>query len=111
MKLIVSEREREDCEVTAFAHFDREEGWSREEVEEQVLTPLAKRSIMGTKESDPPSIMCYQLPGSIMKDRKPIPGGPDINPNDFAFARSLYPKPERRTVRGFSKYHATGRAQ
>ncbi len=82
----------------AFAHFDREEGWSREEVEEQVLTPLAKRSIMGTKESDPLSIMCYQLPGSIMKDRKPIPGGLDINPNDFAFAKSLYPKPERRTA-------------
>ena len=82
----------------AFAHFDREEGWSREEVEEQVLTPLAKRSIMGTKESDPLSIMCYQLPGSIMKDRKSIPGGLDINPNDFAFAKSLYPKPERRTA-------------
>lgn len=82
----------------AFAYFDRTEGWSREEVEEQVLTPLVKKSIMGTKESDPLSIMCYQLPGSIMKDRKPIPGGLDINQNDFAFAKTLYPKPERRTA-------------
>ncbi len=80
----------------AFAFFDVDQGWSRKEVEEQVLTPLAKRSIMGTKESDPLSIMCYQLPGEIMKDGKPIPGGEDINPNDFAFAKSLYPKPERR---------------
>ena len=82
----------------AFAFFDKDQGWSRKEVEEQVLTPLSKRSIMGTKESDPLSIMCYQLPGEIMKDGKPIPGGEDINPTDFAFARTLYPKPERRTA-------------
>src|SRR5215213_2722970 len=82
----------------AIAYFDRTDGWSPEEVEEQVLTPLVKKSIMGTKESDPLSIMCYHLPGSIMKDRKPIPGGLDINQNDFAFAKTLYPKPERRTA-------------
>jgi len=79
----------------AFAYFDRTEGWTREEVEEQVLTPLVKKSILGTKESDPLSIMCYQLPGKIMKDRKAIPGGLDINPTDFAFAKTLYPKPTR----------------
>jgi len=78
----------------AFAFFDRDQGWSKEEVEEQVLTPLVKKSIMGTKEADPLSIMCYQLPGSIMKNGKPIKGGTDINPNDFAFAKSLYPKHE-----------------
>jgi CHAT domain len=82
----------------AFAFFDKDQGWSREEVEEQVLTPLAKKSIMGTKEADPLSIMCYQLPGSIMKNGKPVKGGIDINPNDFAFAKSLYPKPERQTA-------------
>ena len=81
----------------AFAHFDLTDGWTPKEVEQQVLTPLAKRSIMGTKESDPLSIMCYQLPGEIMKDGKPVPGGLDINPNDFAFAKRLYPKRERRT--------------
>ncbi len=80
----------------AFAYFDRTEGWTQEEVEEQVLTPLAKKSILGTKEVDPLSIMCYQLRGSIMKDGKAIKGGRDINPRDFAFASSLYPKPERR---------------
>lgn len=82
----------------AIAYFDENDGWTPKEVEEQVLTPLAKKSIMGTKESDPLSIMCYHLPGSIMKDGKPIPGGEDINPNDFAFAKTLYPKPERRTT-------------
>ena len=79
----------------AFAFYDKDQGWSREEVEEQVLTPLAKKSIMGTKESDPLSIMCYHLPGKIMRDRKAVTGGKDINANDFAFAKSLYPKPER----------------
>jgi hypothetical protein len=76
----------------AFAYFDRTEGWTAAEVREQVLTPLAAKSIMGTTESDPTSIMCYQLPAAIMKNGKGIPGGRDINRKDFAFAASLYPK-------------------
>jgi CHAT domain len=86
----------------AFDFFDRTEGWTKEEVEEQVLTSLAKKSILGTKEVDPLSIMCYQLPGKIMKDGKAVKGGVDINPNDFAFAASLYPKPQRQ-IEGIEK--------
>jgi hypothetical protein len=78
----------------AIAYFDRTEGWTEEEVDEQVLTPLPKKSIMGTADADPLSIMCYQLPASIMKDRKAVKGGIDINPKDFAFAAMLYPKKE-----------------
>jgi hypothetical protein len=77
----------------AIAYFDRTDGWTEEEVEEQVLTPLPKKSIMGTADVDPLSIMCYQLPASIMKDRKAVKGGSDINPKDAAFAARLYPKP------------------
>lgn len=76
----------------AFAFYDRTQGWTRKEVEEQVLTPLEDKSIMGTAESDPHSIMCYQIPGAITKNGKPIVGGRDINPKDFAFAASIYPK-------------------
>lgn len=76
----------------AIAFFDKDQGWTAQEVEAQVLTPLDETSIMGTAESDPLSIMCYQLPGEIMKDGKPIIGGKDINPKDFAFAGALYPK-------------------
>jgi hypothetical protein len=79
----------------AIEFFDKDQGWTPEEVKEQVLTPLANKSIMGTKESDPLSIMCYQLPGEIMKNGKPIKGGKDINPTDHAFAASLYPKKSR----------------
>jgi len=76
----------------AIAYFDRTQGWTPEEVDTQVLTPLADRSLMGTTEADPVSIMCYQIPGSITRDGKAIPGGTDINPLDFTFAASIYPK-------------------
>jgi hypothetical protein len=87
----------------AFAFYDRTQGWTRLEVEQQVLTPLSAASIMGTTESDPDSIMCYHIPGSITKDGKPIHGGKDINETDAAFAAALYPKrlisPSRRSRR------------
>jgi len=41
---------------------------------------------------DQTSIMCYQLPGLITKDGKPIIGGTDINATDYAFAGKIYPR-------------------
>jgi hypothetical protein len=76
----------------AFAYFGRTDNWTPAEVERQVLTPLSEESILGTAESDPLSIMCYQLPASIMKNGEAVEGGRDINATDFAFAASLYPK-------------------
>jgi hypothetical protein len=76
----------------ALRYFDLTQGWTPEEIDQQVLTPLSAASIMGTREADPISIMCYQIPGEITKDGKPIVGGRDINATDFAFAASLYPK-------------------
>lgn len=76
----------------AFAYFDREEGWTRAEVEYQVLTPLEESSIIGTDITDPNSIMCYHIPGSITKNGRAITGGSDINASDYKFAASLYPK-------------------
>jgi len=76
----------------AYAYFDRTNGWDPAEVDAQVLTPLSERSIMGTVESDPLSIMCYEIPGSITKNGKPIIGGTNINKKDHAFAAAMYPK-------------------
>lgn len=76
----------------AYSFFARNQGWSRIDVDQQVLTPLSKKSIMGTQEADPVSIMCYDLPASIMRDRKPVKGGSDINERDYAFAARLYPR-------------------
>lgn len=75
----------------AYEHFFRHYGWDRQTVDEQVLTPLDDKSIMRTP-PDQTSIMCYQMPGSITRDGKPIPGGLDINETDYAFAGEIYPK-------------------
>ncbi|MCA1500256.1 M12 family metallopeptidase [Bradyrhizobium sp. NBAIM14] len=75
----------------AYDFFLRTQGWSREMVDQQVLTPLSQDSIMATP-PDQDSIMCYQLPGSITKDGQPIRGGSDINATDYAFAGQIYPK-------------------
>jgi hypothetical protein len=79
----------------AIAHFQKTDGWTAKETRQQVLTPLKAKSIMGTTEADPTSIMCYQIPGKITKDGKTIPGGDDINKKDFEFAAKVYPKAGR----------------
>ncbi|GEM_PF-574833 len=76
----------------AFKYFEITQGWKHEEVMAQVLTPLEDASISGALHSDPPSIMCYQLPGEITKDGVPIIGGTDISNSDFTFAGSIYHK-------------------
>jgi hypothetical protein len=75
----------------AYAYFLRTQGWSKQDVDEQVLTSLDDQDIMGTP-PDQTSIMCYQLPRSITRDGKPIRGGNDINATDYAFAGKIYPK-------------------
>ena len=79
----------------AILYYDMTEGWTKAETMEQVLTPLAERSIIGTTEADPISIMCYQIPGEITKSGKPILGGRDINAKDYRFAGAIYPKKVR----------------
>ena len=76
----------------AYDYFLRTQGWNRAMVDAQVLTALDQTSILGTP-PDQTSIMCYQLPGSITRDGRPIIGGTDINPTDAGFAARIYPKP------------------
>jgi Astacin (Peptidase family M12A) len=75
----------------AYDYFLRTQGWSKTVVDQQVLTALNEASLMGTP-VDQTSIMCYQLPGSITRDGKPIIGGLDINQTDYGFAGKIYPK-------------------
>lgn len=77
----------------AIAFFGATQGWSPDEVRQQVLTPIEESSLWGTAHADPKSIMCYQIPGKITKDGKPILGGTDIDKKDFAFAAKIYHKP------------------
>ena len=79
----------------AIDYFGINQGWSPDEVRQQVLTPLEESSLWGTVHSDAHSIMCYQIPGSITKNGKPIIGGVDIDKSDYAFMAKVYPKPSK----------------
>lgn len=76
----------------AIKYFRDSQGWSADEVRVQVLTPIEESSLWGT-DPDPDSIMCYQIPGAITKDGRPIVGGADIDAMDYQFAARVYPKP------------------
>jgi astacin (peptidase family M12A) len=81
-------------EEKAIEFFGETQGWTPEEVRQQVLTPIEDGSLIGTAHADPNSIMCYQIPGTITKDGQPIIGGLDIDESDFQFMASIYPRPE-----------------
>lgn len=76
----------------AYEYYRDTNRWSKQVVNDQVLTTLDEASVMGTSEADPLSIMCYHLPGPVMKDGVAVPGGLDITRTDAKFAGSLYPK-------------------
>src|SRR5215208_879949 len=76
----------------AIAFFGAIQGWSPQMVRQQVLTPIEESSLFATTHADPNSIMCYQVPGNVTKDGKPIVGGTDIDDLDFQFAALIYPK-------------------
>lgn len=71
----------------------RTQGWTRQEVIDQVLTPLEESSLLGTPDAQADSIMCYQITADLTVDGKAIEGGTDITANDYAFAAQVYPKP------------------
>jgi hypothetical protein len=72
-------------------YFRRTQGWSEQQTRQQVLTPLSEASILGTTEADDESIMTYQLPASITKDGRPVPGGYDFSRPDKEFVGRLWP--------------------
>lgn len=75
----------------AYRYFLASQGWPKQMVDQQVLTPLESASVLGTP-ADQDSIMCYQLPGEITYDGQAIRGGTDINESDRRFAGTVYPK-------------------
>jgi hypothetical protein len=81
--------DRLDREKT-YVYYARVYGFSRRDTEIQVFSSLEEASIMGTP-PDQTSIMCYQFPGELTKDGRPIPGGLRLNESDLAFADAIYP--------------------
>lgn len=87
----------------AIAFFGQTQGWDPAMVKAQVLTPISASSLLGTPLSDQNSIMCYQIPGTITKNGKPIVGGLDIDKSDFAFMGTIYPKLSKTTAKASGK--------
>jgi hypothetical protein len=81
----------------AIDYFERHYGWSAQMTRENVLTALEDATLTRTP-ADVTSIMCYDLPGAITYDGKPIPGGLDIDKSDLAFDRRMYPAPKPRNI-------------
>ena len=79
----------------AITYFGRTQGWTPEEVKQQVLTPIEESALIATRRADQASIMCYQIPGFLTKSGKPILGGTDIDALDAEFAGTVYPKPKK----------------
>lgn len=75
-------------------YFAAKYGWSADQTRRQVLTPLQDALIVGTPNADEDLIMCYELPGTLTTDGRPIRGGDDINARDAAFAAACYPMPQ-----------------
>jgi hypothetical protein len=88
--------ERLDRDKT-IAYFEKTQNWSKDEVIQQVLTPLEDAALTETPNADEHSIMCYQIPGTVTKDGQPIIGGLDIDASDYSFAAQIYPKPHHIT--------------
>jgi len=86
---------RLDPEATIRAYMSSQ-GWTRDDVIFQLLTPLEAADHRGSPRPDPHSIMCYQVPGSCTRDGQPIVGGTEIDAEDHAFAGRVYPKPGAR---------------
>lgn len=78
-------------EAKTIAYFGRTQGWSADQVRQQVLTPLEETALYQPTAPDETSIMSYQLPAEITRDGRPVPGGLDINDADAGYAAKIYP--------------------
>jgi hypothetical protein len=73
------------------ADFMASQGWPRQMVVQQILTPPAPGTYRASKTSVH-SLMCYQFSARVTRNHQPIPGGLDITPEDGEFVGSLYPR-------------------
>lgn len=78
-------------EAKTIDYFGRTQGWSEQEVRDQILTPLEDAELITPTESDVVSIMTYQFPGACTRSGRPILGGSDIDETDAAYFRRIYP--------------------
>jgi hypothetical protein len=75
------------------AYFMRTQGWSRQVVVQQILTPLEDAALIASPDADETSVMTYSFPGAVTKSGQPIVGGSKITDADRAFVSKVYPQP------------------
>lgn len=72
-------------------YFMRTQGWSRDDVIQQIFTPPPQGSIMASPDADERSIMCYGFPASLTVSGVPIPGGDRLTDVDKKYVGQFYP--------------------
>ncbi len=95
----------------AIAYFMRTQGWDRNKVISNVLTPIAQSALLSTAHADQNSIMCYGLPAEIMINHTSVPGGRDIDLQDQQFAALIYPKNPAGLYSSYFIWRGNGTAQ
>jgi hypothetical protein len=85
--------DRLDPEAT-IRYYMQTQGWPRQMVIEQVLTPIPESQLIGTdtEASDEISIMCYPFPSQCVRDGREIPGGDHITDEDGMLMGKIYPR-------------------
>jgi hypothetical protein len=73
-----------------YSYFLRTQGWSRQTVDDQILSPLDPGTTVESVEDDT-SIMMYNFPKEVTKDHRPIAGGTKINELDGQTIALVYP--------------------
>lgn len=73
------------------AYFRRTQGWSEQEVRQQILTPIPESQLTGSA-AEEESLMAYWFPGECTIDGKPILGGKDFSQRDKDTLARIYPK-------------------
>lgn len=74
--------------------FKRTQGWSADEIRQQILTPEPESALTGSPHTEETSIMAYSFGGNLTKNGKPILGGSDITEMDYEYMAKIYPAAE-----------------
>lgn len=79
--------------MKTIALFMQSQGWSPQEIYQQILNSTPESAFNYASPPDPQSIMCYFFPGSITVNGQPIVGGVDLDDNDKQYIAKAYPLP------------------
>jgi uncharacterized protein YkwD len=77
--------------VKVIPAYRRSQGWSEQEIRDQILNPFSLADTIHTELADEHSLMEYFFDGSLTYDGKPIVGGTDISEMDKRLISQVYP--------------------